>query len=149
MSNRLHAYAGDSCLSSPFFVCLQDTYQPKGVVSCQSGGSCLSLSAIGLLLFTAKTEMSERPLAQTSQRGLEELNNLGYSLAVTNQTLVAGLVLHKTNYSLTSYELYSAPGILLPLPSLVAFCISKRRSRADNFRDTRPSCSATWCQLWQ
>ena len=140
MSNRLHAYAGESCLSLPFFVCLQDTYHPKGVVSCQSGGSCLSLSVIGLLLFIAKTEMSERPLAHTSHRGLEELNNLGYSLAVTtHKTLVAGLVLHKANYSLTSHELYSAPGILLPLHSVVSFCISKR-SGADNFRDTRPGC---------
>ena len=87
----------------------------------------------------AKTQMSEQPLACNSQKGLQELCNLGYSLAVTNQTLVAGLVLHKTNYSLTSYELYSAPGILLPLHSVVSLCISKR-SGADNFRDNRPGC---------
>ena len=31
----------------------------------------------------AKTEMSEWPLAHTNQTGLQELNNLGYSLAVT------------------------------------------------------------------
>ena len=31
----------------------------------------------------AKTEMSEQPLAHTIQTGLQELNNLGYSLAVT------------------------------------------------------------------
>ena len=81
------------------------------MVSCQSGGSCLSLSAIGLLLFTAKTEMSERPLAQTSQRGLEELNNLGYSLAVTNQTLVAGLVLHMSRGSAGEYQADERAGV--------------------------------------
>ena len=31
----------------------------------------------------AKPEMSEWPLAHTNQTGLQELNNLGYSLAVT------------------------------------------------------------------
>ena len=43
MSNRLHSQSGVSRLSPLFFVCLQDTYQPKCVVSCQSGGSCFSL----------------------------------------------------------------------------------------------------------
>ena len=51
--------------------------------------------------------------------------------------------LNKANYSQTPCELCSAPGIVHLLHSLAAFCISKRRSRADNFRDTRPSCSAT------
>ena len=31
----------------------------------------------------AKIELGEQPLAHTSQTGLQELNNLGYSLAVT------------------------------------------------------------------
>ena len=43
---------GDSHLSSSFFVCFQGTYQPECMVSCQSGGSCSSLSAHGPLLFT-------------------------------------------------------------------------------------------------
>ena len=33
----------------------------------------------------AKTQMSEQPLARNSQKGLQELHNLGYSLAVTNK----------------------------------------------------------------
>ena len=52
MSNRLNLDAGDSRLSPPFFVCLQGTYHPKCAVSCQSGGSCFSLSAHGTPLFT-------------------------------------------------------------------------------------------------
>lgn len=52
MSNRLNLNAGDSRLSPAFFVCLQDTYHPKCVVSCQSGGFCFSLSAHGTPLFT-------------------------------------------------------------------------------------------------
>ena len=36
-----------SHLSSPFFVCFQDTHHPKCVASCQSGGSCFPLSACG------------------------------------------------------------------------------------------------------
>ena len=52
MSNRLQPYAGDSHLSLHFFVCSQNTYLPKCVVSCQSGGSCFSLSAHGPQLFT-------------------------------------------------------------------------------------------------
>ena len=50
--------------------------------------------------------MGEQPLVHTSQTGLQELNNLGYSLAVTTnkQTLVAGFVLHKANYSLSPYR---------------------------------------------
>ena len=102
----------------------------------------------------AKTEIGEQPLVHTSQTGLQELNNLGYSLAVTaavaapkslqlcptlhdpmncslpgssihrifqarvlewgaiafsvscyyKQTLVAGFVLHKANYSLSPYR---------------------------------------------
>ena len=63
------------------------------------------------------------------------------------QILVVGLVLHKANYSLIPYRLYSAPGILSPLHSLVAFCILER-SWANNFRDTRTSCWVAWCQLW-
>ena len=35
----------------------------------------------------AKTRMSEQPLACNSQKGLQELRNLGYSLAVTNKHL--------------------------------------------------------------
>ena len=31
--------------------------------------------------------------------------------------------------------------------SLVALCISERRSCADNVRDTRPHCQVVWCQL--
>lgn len=33
----------------------------------------------------AKTEMSEQPLAHTSQTSLQELNYLGYSLAITTK----------------------------------------------------------------
>ena len=50
---RLQLDAGDSCFSPPFFVWFQDTYHLKGVVSCQSGGSCFSLSAHGPPLFTS------------------------------------------------------------------------------------------------
>ena len=39
---KLHSVAGDSCLSPPFFVCLQDTYHPK---------ICGFLSVWRLLLF--------------------------------------------------------------------------------------------------
>ena len=49
---RLQLDAGDSRFSSSFFVWFQDTYHLKGVVSCQSGGSCFSLSAHGPPLFT-------------------------------------------------------------------------------------------------
>ena len=35
----------------------------------------------------AKPEMSEQPLAHNSQKGLQALRNLGYSLAVTNKHL--------------------------------------------------------------
>ena len=35
----------------------------------------------------AKPEMSEQPLAHNSQKGLQALRNLGYSLAVTNNYL--------------------------------------------------------------
>ena len=52
------------------------------------------------------------------------------SKTVTKQTLVAGLILHEANYSLTPYELHSAPGILFSLHTLIAFCISERRSQA-------------------
>ena len=34
-------------------------------------------------IFCSKTEMSEQSLAHTFQPGLQELNNLGYSLTVT------------------------------------------------------------------
>ena len=63
------------------------------------------------------------------------------------QILVVGFVLHKANYSLIPYILYSVPGILSSIPSLVAFCILAR-SWANNFRDTRTSCWVAWCQLW-
>ena len=46
MSNRLHSDAGDSRLSPSFFVCFQDSYHPKCVVSSQSGASCFSLLPI-------------------------------------------------------------------------------------------------------
>ena len=49
---------------------------------------------------------------------------------------------------MTPYELYSAPAITSPLHSLVAFCISERRSWADNFRDTSLGCWVIWCHLW-
>ena len=42
MNNMLHSEAGDSRLSSPFFVCLQDAYYPK---------MCGFLSVWGFLLF--------------------------------------------------------------------------------------------------
>ena len=35
-----------------------------------------------------------------------------------------------------------------PPLSLAAFFISERRSWAENLRDTRPGCWATWCQIW-
>ena len=43
MDNGLPLDAGDFHLSSPFFVCLQDTNLPKCVISCPSGESCFSL----------------------------------------------------------------------------------------------------------
>ena len=74
--------------------------------------------------------MSEQPLVHTSQTGLQDLNNLGYSLAVTtNKHLQLDLLftkLNKTNHSLIPYVLYLAPDILLPLHCLVAFCIFKK-----------------------
>lgn len=39
-----------------------------------------------------KTEMSEQPSAHTSQTDLQELNNLGYSLAVTIRLVQIRLV---------------------------------------------------------
>ena len=87
------------------------------------------------------TYLSTRPLTKVKQSWL--FFNCYYK-----QILVAGLVLHRANYSLTPYRLYSAPGILFPLHSLVAFCILERRSWANSLRDTRPTCSVAWCQLW-
>ena len=67
--------------------------------------------------------MSEQSLAHTSQTGLQELNNLGYSLAVTtNKHLQLDLSFTKLLIiTLTPYRLHSAPGILLPFHSVVPF----------------------------
>ena len=35
-----------------------------------------------------------------------------------------------------------------PLHCLAVFCISERRSWANNHRGTRPRCWVAWCQLW-
>ena len=51
MSNSLCLDLGDSHLSIHFFVCFQDTYDPKYMVSFQFRGSCFSLAAYGHLLF--------------------------------------------------------------------------------------------------
>lgn len=37
-------------------------------------------------IVAAKTKLSEQPLAHTSQTGLQQLNNLAYSLTVTTNT---------------------------------------------------------------
>ena len=83
---------------------------------------------------------------RNSQTGIQELNKPLFFSFYYQQTLVA--ILHEANYTPKPYRLYSAPGILFPLYSLVTFYISERRSRDDNFRDTRPGCWVVWCQLW-
>ena len=63
---------------------------------------CCARLSLPLLLkdVATKTEMSEQPLAQTHHTGLQELNRLGSSLAVTPKCiLVAGPVLHTASYS--------------------------------------------------
>lgn len=86
----------------------------------------------------AATEMSKQPLSKNSQTGIQELNKPLFFSFYYQQTLVA--ILHEANYTPKPYRLYSAPGILFPLYSLVTFYISERRSRDDNLRDTRPGC---------
>ena len=49
MSNKLHLDLRNSSFPM-FFVCFQDTYHPKGVVTCQSPYSYFPLSAYGPLL---------------------------------------------------------------------------------------------------
>ena len=75
--------------------------------------------------------MNKQPLAHTSQTGLQELNSLGYSSAVTAdkhlQLDLFFVKLNKVNCSLTSSELSSASGILLPLYSFVAVCVLNER----------------------
>ena len=68
-------------------------------------------------------EMSEWPFTHTSQTGLQKLNNLGHSLAVTtNKHLRLDLSFTKLLIiTLTPYRLHSAPGILLPFHSVVPF----------------------------
>ena len=85
---------------------------------------------------------------RNSQTGLQELNKWLFFSFYYQQTLVARLILREANYALKPYRLYSAPGILVPLYSIVTFCISERRSWDDNFRDTRPGCWVVWCHLW-
>ena len=83
--------------------------------------------------------MSEQPSAHTSQTGLQELNNLGYSSALTtNKHLQLNLSFTKL-ITLSLYRLYSTHGILLLQHPVVAFCISERRSQVNNFRDIRPN----------
>lgn len=65
-----------------------------------------------------KPEMSKRPLLGTHQpKRLQDFSDLGYSLSA-NEHLELDLSftkLNKTIHSPISHELYSAPGILLPL----------------------------------
>ena len=104
MSKRLHPDARDSCLFPPFFVCHQDPCCPKCMVSCQSGGSCFSLSVQSPPLFTrcmVSCHLAHAPLSLLTSSYLSALTLLALLLASSSHYCP-----HKSSHYLSAFVYY-------------------------------------------
>ena len=132
VSKRLYSDAGDSCLFPPSFAS-RTAITPKYVVSCQSGGSCFSLSAQGPPLFSRcviSCPLAPAPISLLIPSYLPALTVMAQTLTLDGLGLSPSLSIISPGKGLwTSYSL--SPNLLICTMGIII----------------KPT-SQDWCENW-